>query len=81
MALADTMGFDADRKKHILYRYMPIVAIGTVSDCVPLVGENRLFVKKGLELINSDHHYIPSSLKSFLDHFNLRKKLVTSTDI
>ncbi|MBP7007752.1 hypothetical protein KBB05_03380 [Patescibacteria group bacterium] len=60
---------------------MPIVAIGTVSDCVPLIGENRLFVKKGLELINSDHHYIPNSLRSFLDHFNLRKRAVTSTDI
>ncbi len=81
MTIADRLWFDSDRKKHVLYRYMPIVAIGTVSDCVPLIGENRLFVKKGLELINSDHHYIPNSLRSFLDHFNLRKRAVTSTDI
>jgi len=28
-------------------RYLlPMVAIGTVADCVPLVGENRLFVKQ-----------------------------------
>ncbi|MBS4534234.1 single-stranded-DNA-specific exonuclease RecJ [Clostridium sp. D2Q-14] len=31
---------------------LPIVAIGTVADVVSLMGENRLIVKKGLELIN-----------------------------
>jgi single-stranded-DNA-specific exonuclease len=71
MALSEKLGFDEDMKKQVLYRYMPIVAIGTVADCVPLLEENRLFVKKGLELINSDHPYVPQSLKSFLAHFNL----------
>lgn len=81
LALSEKLGFDEDKKKHVIYRYMPIVAIGTVADCVPLLEENRLFVKKGLELINSDHPYLSQSLQSFLDHFNLRKKPIDSTDI
>lgn len=32
---------------------LDLVALGTVADMVPLVGENRLFVKQGIELINS----------------------------
>ena len=28
------------------------MAIGTVSDCMPLTGENRLLLKKGLEVLN-----------------------------
>ncbi len=57
------------------------MAIGTVADCVPLLEENRLFVKKGLELINSDHPYVPKSLKGLLEFFNLHKKDINSTDI
>ncbi len=32
---------------------LDLVALGTVADMVPLVGENRYLVKRGLELINS----------------------------
>ncbi len=33
------------------------VAVGTVADVVPLMGENRYFVTKGLELISNGKHY------------------------
>jgi len=33
--------------------YLDFVAVGTVADVAPLVGENRLYVKKGLELLAS----------------------------
>ena len=36
---------------------LPFVAVGTVADVVPLVGENRYFVTKGIELIKSGNHY------------------------
>ena len=37
------------------------VAVGTVADVVPLMGENRYFVTKGLELISNGKHYGLSS--------------------
>ncbi|OEH84572.1 single-stranded-DNA-specific exonuclease RecJ [Desulfuribacillus stibiiarsenatis] len=36
------------------YEYLDIAALGTVADLVPLLGENRIIVSKGLEKINSD---------------------------
>ena len=37
--------------KELIEEYIDIVAIGTVADVMPLVGENRAIVKKGLELL------------------------------
>lgn len=34
--------------------YLDIVSLGTIADIVPLVGENRMFVKLGLELIRNN---------------------------
>ena len=36
---------------------LPLVAVGTVADVVPLIGENRYFVAKGLDLISQGKHY------------------------
>lgn len=36
---------------------LPFVAVGTVADIVPLVGENRYLVTKGLDLISQGKHY------------------------
>ena len=35
---------------------LPFVAVGTVADLVPLLGENRYFVTKGLDLISKGKH-------------------------
>ena len=44
-------------KTSYIYEILPFVAVGTVADVVPLIGENRYFVTKGLELISSGKHY------------------------
>ncbi len=36
-----------------VYKHLDIVALGTVGDVVPLIGENRILTEKGLLLINS----------------------------
>lgn len=41
------------KRKNDIYKYLDIVAIGTIADIVPLKGENRLLVKRGLELLKS----------------------------
>ncbi len=46
------------------YELLPFVAVGTVADIVPLIGENRYFVTKGMELIAQGKHY---GLKRMLD--------------
>lgn len=40
-----------------IYELLPLVAVGTVADIVPLIGENRYFVTKGLEIISNGRHY------------------------
>lgn len=44
-------------KSELIYDILPFVAVGTISDIVPLVGENRHLVSKGLELIAQGKHY------------------------
>ncbi len=36
---------------------LPYVAVGTIADIVPLIGENRYYVLKGLDLISKGKHY------------------------
>ena len=52
-------------KKDFVNELLPLVALGTVADVVPLLGENRAFVKMGLELIkNGKNKGITELLKS-----------------
>lgn len=44
-------------KTEFVYEILPFVAVGTISDIVPLIGENRYLVTKGLELISQGKHY------------------------
>lgn len=43
-------------KSEFIYEILPYVTIGTIADIVPLIGENRYFVAKGLQLISNGKH-------------------------
>lgn len=45
------------KKLEFVYDILPYVTVGTISDVVPLIGENRYFVAKGLQLISSGKHF------------------------
>jgi predicted ABC-type sugar transport system permease subunit len=52
------------KKLDFSYEILPFVTVGTIADIVPLIGENRYFVTKGLDLIARGKHY---GLKRLLD--------------
>ena len=43
-------------KLEFVYEILPFVAVGTIADIVPLLGENRYLVTKGLDLISEGKH-------------------------
>jgi single-stranded-DNA-specific exonuclease len=40
-------------REELTNNFLDLVALGTVTDMVPLVGDNRYWVKRGLELLNN----------------------------
>jgi single-stranded-DNA-specific exonuclease len=60
MALAEKLNLD----KQSYLKYLDIVAIGTISDIVPLVDENRIISKYGLEIMKKTENV---GLKALLE--------------
>src|SRR3977135_4037113 len=59
--------------------FIKVAAIGTLADVVPLVGENRVIAKLGLELLTKGPHKI--GLRSLLDVCHLTGKTIDSYHI
>lgn len=57
---------------------LPFVAVGTIADIVPLIGENRYFVQKGLSLISEGKHY---GLKRLIEQSGCNIENITSETI
>jgi len=58
--------------------FLDLVAIGTVADIVPLVGENRYLVRQGLARLNFNQRQSILSLLGASGNFN---KVINSSDI
>lgn len=70
--------FKRSGKEKYLASFLKIVAIGTIADVVPLVGENRVFAKIGLEGLQMPANL---GLKSLIEVCGLDSKAITSSDI
>lgn len=62
-------------EQSLLENYSDFVALGTIGDIVPLRGENRILVRKGLELLNRTNH---PGLYALLCASGLEGKHITS---
>ncbi|MBM3146238.1 MAG: single-stranded-DNA-specific exonuclease RecJ, partial [Chloroflexi bacterium] len=58
--------------------YLDLVALGTVADLVPLIGENRSLVRRGLQII---HRPRRQGLMSLIGVSGLKPEKITATDI
>ncbi len=65
-------------KTEFISSILPYAAVGTVADVVPLVGENRYIVAKGLDLISEGKHY---GLKRLIENagYSVEKGLTAET--
>ena len=62
----------------ILDRYADLVAVGTIADVMPLTGENRYIVRRGLEKL--EHNPRPG-LQALIDESGLGRKRVTAASV
>jgi single-stranded-DNA-specific exonuclease len=65
-------------QKRLLMSFMKIVAIATIADAVPLIGENRVFAKLGLEGLRTA---VNPGLKALLEVAKLGGRPLTSGEV
>ena len=75
--LVQALLMKAGREK-LLPSFLKIVAIGTIADVVPLIGENRVLAKLGLEGLQVPVNF---GLKSLIEAAGLDGKAITSSDV
>ncbi|TNE68554.1 single-stranded-DNA-specific exonuclease RecJ [bacterium] len=62
----------------VVYKYLDLLAISIASDIVPIVGENRILMREGLAMLNSEPR---SGVKALLDLINLPAGTLTTNKI
>lgn len=77
VAILTKSNFLPEKKNQIFNFFLPIVAIWTVADVVPLIWENRYIVKSWLHLMNSKTDSLPPCLKWFLSYLNIKTQIDT----
>ena len=63
LALSEYMNFD----KEWVYELLDVVAMATIADIMPLLDENRIFVKEGLKLVKDENRLAFKMLRKGLE--------------
>jgi len=66
------------KKQQLPEKVYELLLLGTIADVVPLVGENRFWVRYGLSGINKQSSY---SFKVLVGNSQLKKPMISATDI
>lgn len=69
---------EGESGEELLEQYGDILTIGTVADIVSLTGENRCFVKRGLELLSDSYRV---GIRALLSSAGLEGKKLTSDSV
>ncbi|MBI4318041.1 MAG: single-stranded-DNA-specific exonuclease RecJ [Chloroflexi bacterium] len=77
-ALLDGAGVGKEDRAELECRLLDLVALGTVADVAPLLGENRVLVKRGLAVLNKTQR---PGLKEMIKKAGLRPGNITSGSI
>jgi single-stranded-DNA-specific exonuclease len=75
MAIYQRLGIDTSEN---VLKYMDLVAVGTIADIVPLVGENRIFASIGLQHLIEKKNL---GLNALIQISGLNHKTLDTTDI
>ena len=78
VALKLVLALDEQRSESLFARYCTLAAIGTVADVMPMTGENRAIVCRGLEAIGGTDFL---GLRALLQETGLADREVTSIQI
>ncbi|MBP7823095.1 single-stranded-DNA-specific exonuclease RecJ, partial [Candidatus Gracilibacteria bacterium] len=68
--------FFPEKTQTILQKYVDIVSLGTVADCMPMIDENRTIVRRGILQSQQSHHPF---FQTFVN--TLRRPILTEEDI
>ncbi len=77
-ALMDFMKVEEVERERFLKWNLDLVAVGTVADMVPLLGENRILVKYGLIVLAKSKK---KGLRELMNFSGIRNRTLTSWDI
>jgi single-stranded-DNA-specific exonuclease len=84
--LIQALGENRNQTIDDLIPYLDLVATAIAADIVPMTGENRVLARFGLEVINTNPRpgiqaLITSSVRPSVSGQNLKKKVLTITDV
>lgn len=72
------INFWNDKQEPNLKNFCDLVALGTISDIVPIVNENRIITKAGLDVINTSPR---TGIKALIDVCGTNKPFIDAEDI